>query len=57
MLLVHANDMLDQRVIDSGNFIAHPTIGNPAETITDTVAIISQTIEDKDLRIVCDKMT
>ena len=41
MLLVHANDMLDQRIIDSGKFVAHPTIGSPAETIKETVDLIS----------------
>ena len=54
MLMLHANDMLDQRIIENGSFVAHPTIGSPAQTIKDIINLISQTTKQKDLQIVCD---
>ena len=49
MLMLHANDMLDQRIIENGSFVAHPTIGSPAETIREMTNLISQTTRQKDL--------
>ena len=49
MLMLHANDMLDQRIIENGSFVALPTIGSPAETIREMTNLISQTTRQKDL--------
>ena len=54
MLMLHANDMLDQRIIENGSFVAHPTIGSPAATIREMTNLISQTTRHKDLQIICD---
>ena len=53
MLMLHANDMLDQRIIENGSFVAHPTIGSPIDTIWDIINLISQTTKEKGLKIVC----
>ena len=55
MVMLHANDMLDQRIIDTGSFVPHYTYGSPTKTIYEMIDIIQQTITTDKLYITVDK--
>ena len=55
MVMLHANDMLDQRIIDSGSFVPNYTYGSPTKTIYEMIDIIQQTITSDNLFISIDK--
>ena len=52
LLLHHASDLLDQRVIDNGNFMASYSLGNVSQTILEMVELVRMTLEEKNIRII-----
>ena len=50
-VLLHANDFLDQQLIQHGNFTPHFTSGSVIHAINEVVKIVRLTLERKDLKI------
>ena len=54
LVMLHANDMLDQRIIDNGNFVPLYTEGSVKEAILEMVQVIKLTLLNRSLKIECD---
>ena len=55
LVLLHASDLLDQRIIEQGGFTPSYSLGNLQESIFDIVELIRTTTENKNLTICYDK--
>ena len=55
MVMLHANDLLDQRIIENGSFVPHYAEDSVSKTILEIVSIVRETLGKKKLKIVCDK--
>ena len=51
LVMHHATDLLDQRIIQLGQFVPYYTQGSPSEAITDIVKIVRMTLLRKQLSI------
>ena len=51
MVLFHANDLLDLRFLQTGNFTASFYLGSPSQAIREIVNLIQATLEGKDINI------
>lgn len=51
MVLFHANDLLDLRFLQTGNFTPSFYLGSPSQAIREIVNLIQATLEGKDLTI------
>ena len=51
MVMLHANDMLDQRIIEEGCFVPNYTVGSVPHAINEIIELISTTIETKEIII------
>ena len=51
MVMLHANDMLDQRIIEEGCFVPNYTVGSVPQAINEIIELISTTIETKEIII------
>ena len=52
MILMHANDLLDQRIIENGSFLANLTISQISFALEDMIDLMNSTLIDRDLKIV-----
>ena len=52
MVLMHANDLLDLRIIENGTFVPNMTAGSICVAITEMVDLMNSTLENKSLTIV-----
>ena len=44
MVMLHANDLLDQRIIENGNFVPNITSGSIIEAINEMIELINSTL-------------
>ena len=51
MIIFHANDMLDLRFLQTGNFTPSLSLGSASDAITEIVSLVESTICDKDIAI------
>ena len=52
MVLMHANDLLDLRIIENGTFVPNITASSICVAITEMIDLINSTLENKNLTIV-----
>ena len=52
MVLMHANDLLDWRIIENGSFVATMTSGSISGAITEMVDLINSTLTNRNLSVV-----
>ena len=52
-MLFHANDLLDQRIIESGGFVPSYTEGSISQSIFEIVEMVRWTLERRDIQIEC----
>ena len=52
MLLMHANDLMDLRIIENGSFIAHMTVSPLCCALGEMIDLMSSTLANRDLKIV-----
>ena len=52
MLLMHANDLLDWRIIENGSFIANMTVSPLCCALGEMIDLMSSTLVNRDLSIV-----
>ena len=55
MVMLHANDMLDQRIIENGSFVPQYALGSVREAILEMIQIIKLTLFDRKFDICYDK--
>ena len=53
MLLLHANDLLDQRIIENNGFVPAYSTGFIPAAILEIVSIIQLTLKSRKLRVFC----
>lgn len=51
--MLHANDLLDQRIIEHGNFVPVYTEGSVSEAVLEIIKIMHVTLEERRLEIHC----
>ena len=51
MVLMHANDLLDQRIIEHGSFVPHKTSGSISAAIKEIIDLMNSTLVDRNLTI------
>ena len=54
MVMLHANDLLDQRIIENGSFVPHYAAGSPSQAILEMVQLIRLTLTQRKLKIQLD---
>ena len=52
MVMLHANDLLDQRIIEHGCFVPNLTSGSIKESIIEMIQLMNSTLTYKNLRII-----
>ena len=52
MVLMHANDLLDWRIIENGSFAANMTSGSISGAITEMVDLVNSTLTSRNLSVV-----
>ena len=52
MILMHAHDLLDWRIIENGSFIPNPTVSLLSDTINEMIDLMSSTLVNRNLTIV-----
>ena len=52
--MLHANDLLDQRIIENGSFVPHYAAGSASQAILEMVQLIRLTLTRRKLQIQCD---
>ena len=52
MIMLHANDLLDQRIIENGHFVPNMTSGSIKETVAEMIDLMNSTLEFKNLKII-----
>ena len=55
MIMLHANDLLDQRIIENGQFVPNMTSGSIKETVAEMIDLMNSTLEFKNLKIILTK--
>ena len=55
MVMMHANDLLDQRVIEKGNFIPNLSLGSIIETVKEIIELMNSTLTERDITIILEK--
>ena len=53
IVLMHAHDFIDQRLIEKGSFVPYLQLLNLATTIEETVKIIEVSLIERNLKILC----
>ena len=51
MVMMHANDLLDQRIIDNGSFVPNLTSGSIVDTLNEVVELMNTTLTERNLEI------
>ena len=54
IVLLHAHDLLDQRLIEKGTFVANYQDGDIVEALQEIIQIISMTLKERHLKIIFD---
>ena len=52
MVLMHVNDLLDWRIIESGNFSANLSMNSISSTVAEMVDLMNSTLVERNLTIV-----
>ena len=52
MVLMHANDLLDWRIIENGSFVASMTSGSISGAITEMVDLVNSTLTNRNLSVI-----
>ena len=52
MILMHAHDLLDWRIIENGSFIPNPTVSLLSDAINEMIDLMSSTLVNRNLKIV-----
>ena len=52
MLMLHANDLIDQKIIENGAFVPNFAKGSVVEAINEIVSIFDLTLEHRKLKII-----
>ena len=52
MVLMHVNDLLDWRIIESGNFTANLSLNSISTTVAEMVDLMNSTLVERNLTIV-----
>ena len=52
MILMHANDLLDCRIIENGSFVANMTFSQIRCALEEMIDLMNSTLMDRDLSIV-----
>ena len=52
MVLMHANDLLDWRIIENGSFAANMTSGSISGAITEMVDLVNSTLTSRNFSVV-----
>lgn len=51
MVMMHANDLLDHRVIETGSFVPNLSLGSIFETVQEMVELMNSTLTERELTI------
>ena len=51
MVMMHANDLLDQRIIDNGSFVPNLTSGSIVDTLNEVIELMNTTLTERNLKI------
>ena len=51
LVLMHTNDLLDQRIIENGSFIPHRTSGSISTALKEMIDLVNSTLVDRNLII------
>ena len=54
MVMMHANDLLDQRIIDNGSFVPNLTSGSIVDTLNEIIELMNTTLTERNLAITLD---
>ena len=52
MLMLHANDLIDQKIIENGAFVPYFAKGSVVDAIAEIVSIFDLTLEHRKLQII-----
>ena len=52
MILMHANDLLDWRIIENGSFVPNLSVNQICDVIREMVDLMNSTLVNRDLKIV-----
>ena len=52
MVMMHANDLLDQRIIDHGSFVPNLTSGSIVDTLNEIIELMNTTLTERNLEII-----
>ena len=51
MVMMHANDLLDQRIIDNGSFVPNLTSGSIIDTLSEIIELMNTNLTERNLEI------
>ena len=51
MVMMHANDLLDQRIIDNGSFVPNLTSGSIVDTLNEVIELMNTTLTERNIEI------
>ena len=54
MVMMHANDLLDQRIIDNGSFVPNLTSYSIVDTLNEIIELMNTTLTERNLAITLD---
>ena len=52
MVMMHANDLLDSRIIEKGSFVPNLSLGSVSETAKEIIELMNSTLNERELTIV-----
>lgn len=52
MVMMHANDLLDSRIIEKGSFVPNLSLGSISETAKEIIELMNSTLNERELTIV-----
>ena len=52
MILMHANDLLDWRIIENGSFVPNISVNQICAAIKEMIDLMNSTLVNRDLKIV-----
>ena len=52
MILMHANDLLDWRIIENGSFVPNISVNQICSSIKEMIDLMNSTLVNRDLKIV-----
>ena len=52
MVMMHANDLLDSRIIEKGSFVPNLSLGSVSETAKEIIEFMNSTLNERELTIV-----